>query len=535
MNRLLSFSINNFELMDQMNDSLFRKVRIRAFASGDNAHTLPVSEDVLRRGAKTIYDKPIVWKYDKYFDDATTHEKDEVPCGFVKESEDNPIIFEEDMGKTFIVINALIWVKYCGHLLRIFERDDMRKDVSIEIATIEKDHEEGEKPEITDFVVAGITILGEYVEPACKGCRADLLQFSIDKAEYLNSLEFAEGSIKIDNSKDSATNGTWSNPRRKLFNPISKATNRKALLKEAYLVGQFDTDNPEITKFKYPHHVIKDGKLVIHTRGVEAAFQRASQQGIVNGNVKAHLLRHYHELGLNIENFVEFGMTEEDFNLYFSGIKEGDNEMAEKENKEKMTQEDMAKEKEEMACDNKMAEKETEKEKMACDQKMADEPSQEDSNSKEKKVDDDDDDDDDDKEESKENMAKKIQVMAEENDKLKKENAAYMAKFEAMADYENLKKFKENTEKKMAQEEQMAKMEKVMSEIENKGVKMSDEEKKKLFAKQKEFATIEAWANFAKASVFDNVERLDGITSIGFAYNTTNTANDDFVDIWDKI
>lgn len=56
---------------------------------------------------------------------------------------------------------------------------------------------------------------------------------------------------------------------------------------------------------KYPHHVIKDGKLVVSISGVQAAFQRASQQGIVEGDVKAHLLRHYRELGLNEENFQE--------------------------------------------------------------------------------------------------------------------------------------------------------------------------------------------------------------------------------------
>ena len=60
---------------------------------------------------------------------------------------------------------------------------------------------------------------------------------------------------------------------------------------------------------KYPHHVIKNGELVIHKDGLEAAFQRASQQGIVNGGIKAHLLRHYRELGLNTENFSEFNMT----------------------------------------------------------------------------------------------------------------------------------------------------------------------------------------------------------------------------------
>ena len=54
MNNVLKFSVNNIELVDKIEKSLFRKVKIKAFATGENAHTLPIEEDVLRRGAKTI-------------------------------------------------------------------------------------------------------------------------------------------------------------------------------------------------------------------------------------------------------------------------------------------------------------------------------------------------------------------------------------------------------------------------------------------------------------------------------------------------
>ena len=337
MNDVLKFSVNNIELIDKIEKSLFRKVKIKAFATGENVHTLPIEEDVLRRGAKTIYNKPILWKYNKYFDDAMGHEKDEVPCGFVPESENNPVKFEKDKGRVYIVIQALLWTKYCGRLIEIFERDDMKKDVSVEIAVIEDEEVISDKPKIQDFVIAGITLLGEFINPACKGCEAELLEFSESKERYLNEMKFENDSITIDNSKESAVDGEWSNPRRKLFNPISKATNSKALLKEAYLIGDYTTDEPEITKFKYPHHVIRDGKLVLHQRGLEAAFQRAAQQDIVRGDIKSHLLRHYRELGLSVENFSEFSINEEDFNLYFANdLKEsvGDLDMAEEEKKE---------------------------------------------------------------------------------------------------------------------------------------------------------------------------------------------------------
>ena len=183
MENTLVFSVNNIQLMDNIEKSLFRKVKIKAFATGENCHTMPIEEDTLKRGAKTIYNKPILWKYNKYFDDAMGHEKDEVPCGFVPETNDNPIRFETDKGRLYIVIYALLWTKYCGKLIDIFERDNNKKDVSVEIAVIEDEENNfSSKPKIKDFVIAGITLLGEMVNPACKGCEAELLEFSENKS-----------------------------------------------------------------------------------------------------------------------------------------------------------------------------------------------------------------------------------------------------------------------------------------------------------------------------------------------------------------
>lgn len=292
---------------------MFRKARIKAFASGENTNTLPVDEDVLRRGAKTIYNKPILWKYNPYFDDAEGHEEDEVPCGFVPEI-NNPIEFErEPDGRLFIVINAYIWTRYSGRLMDIIKRDGFKKSVSIEMLVVDKDNS-GIKTKILDFVITGITILGEWVNPACKGAELEMLEFSEAKAQF----DEARG-IKIDNSKDSAVDGSWSAPRRgKLFKPIVDASNTASLFNEAYLVNESVEKDSTMAQHKYPHHVIKNGTLVVHKGGLQAAFSRASQQGIVSGKVKAHLLKHYRELGLDTSNFAEFGISKEDFEMYFS-------------------------------------------------------------------------------------------------------------------------------------------------------------------------------------------------------------------------
>lgn len=114
--------------------------------------------------------------------------------------------------------------------------------------------------------------------------------------------------ITIDNNKESAVNSSeWENPESKLYGKILGLKNSKSLVDEAYLIVESGWEKSPSAHLKYPHHKIKDNKLVLDIKGVESAFQRASAQGIVSGSVKSHLLRHYKELELNVSNFSEKG------------------------------------------------------------------------------------------------------------------------------------------------------------------------------------------------------------------------------------
>ena len=114
----------------------------------------------------------------------------------------------------------------------------------------------------------------------------------------------SEVNIQIDNKKEAAINGqSWDNPGKSLYGPIMEASNKASLVKEAYLVVEDGWEDAPSEHLKYPHHEVKDGKLVLNVAGVKAAFARASQQDIVNGAVKKHLERHYRELGLSMDNF----------------------------------------------------------------------------------------------------------------------------------------------------------------------------------------------------------------------------------------
>lgn len=554
----LNFSVNKVSF-EEAKESRFSKAVIHAFADGPNAHTWPISTEVLKRSSHSIYDIPILCKYSEFVDDFLGHEEDEVPIGFIKEDTNtykNPIIFEEaEDGRTFIVINGLIWNKYSGNAIEVLKRDDMKKSVSVEIE-ITKGQVIDEKIQVEEFVLNGITILGDFVTPAVKDANI-LLEFSKDKKYYLS--KFSDSKIQIDNSKEKSVSGVWKNPRRKLFVPISNASNSKELLKEAYLVNDGSYENPEISKMKYPHHVIKDGVLVIHEDGLKAAFKRAKQQGIFEGNIKNHIERHYKELGLSKENFETFGIEKEDFDLYFSNslskesageetmqdeLKdiygfEGSN--VECENPDVKCEENVecaedVKCEETVKCEDDVMEDASCPEGVNCantDVKCEDdeEENKEDEKQKEEKEEKTEEDEnvEDEEEMSFAEAKAKISEMSETIDKLQSENTAYMARIQEMSDYEDLKKFKADTIEKEKREEEMSKMEKIMSDIESRGVSMTEESKKELMSKYGEFESMDAWSNFVKAQVFDKCENVG---FMGFALPFTEKK---YESVWDRI
>lgn len=136
--------------------------------------------------------------------------------------------------------------------------------------------------------------------------------------------------LKINNNKEQAiSSGKWKDPGAKLYDQLLNAfycdgdipTDTKELereikdgkylqwndfLKEAYLVAPVKgiKNSPYgVTPYsrsgcKYPHHVIRNGELVVSIPGLKAAYSRAKQMGVFSGDLRAHLERHYKELGI---------------------------------------------------------------------------------------------------------------------------------------------------------------------------------------------------------------------------------------------
>ena len=189
----LEFAVDGFEFED-VKDARFAKGIIYAFADGENAHTHPIETKVLIDCANSVYDIPLVCRYNGFTDDFMSHEADETPIGFIKETSptySNPIVFEKHTdGRTFLVIKALIWKKYAKDAVRVFKNSEGKKAVSVEI-TITKGEEIDGKVRVDEFVLDGITVLGDFVKPAVKDARIQV-EFAQDKTDYLNGLKFAD-------------------------------------------------------------------------------------------------------------------------------------------------------------------------------------------------------------------------------------------------------------------------------------------------------------------------------------------------------
>lgn len=188
MTEKLIFSIENAEMVNENPNSHFAVLSLDFFASGENLHEMYVSEDTLMRTADGIKNCPLVWKYDERLDDIYTHDKDEVPCGFVPENSKVESRKLPD-GRTMLSVVAYVWKRYTGEILSFFKRDGGKKPVSVEMSVYKTKLLENGLTEILDYKYEAITILGSLVTPAIPLANASVLSFSQIKEEYKKDVE----------------------------------------------------------------------------------------------------------------------------------------------------------------------------------------------------------------------------------------------------------------------------------------------------------------------------------------------------------
>ena len=102
--------------------------------------------------------------------------------------------------------------------------------------------------------------------------------------------------MKIKNSREYSIDGKWSKPGSSFYDNLMEEDNWRSLINEAFLVSNDDIKNTEedSTTFagsgcKYPHHVIRNGKLVVHAEELEPPILELNKWECIVGKLKSIL------------------------------------------------------------------------------------------------------------------------------------------------------------------------------------------------------------------------------------------------------
>lgn len=230
-------------------------------------------------------------------------------------------VCEDGIDREFLVCEGLLWNKF-SNCINIFERDSKKSEsMELDPNSISGYWRNGYYY-YTDAKFEGVCVLGDNVIPAMVGASVEKFSSSNIKEQLREMLDefnkyFSSGQfikkedigtgekVEIDNSKDSANmTGSWGEvDKTKLRNDILKASNYKSLVKEAYLIVEDGWEDAPSQHLKYPHHEIKNGKLIVHKDGCQTALSFLNKNDASNTKAKNHLKKHYRELGLDTSNF----------------------------------------------------------------------------------------------------------------------------------------------------------------------------------------------------------------------------------------
>ena len=197
--------------LNELNQTQFLPIKLRCFSDGLTKHGYLFTLDSIKEAAFTLNGKPLLWKYDFFADDAAGHETDEVPCGFIPENAKASYVYDKEYDKTFVEIDAYLWVKYAEKLVEIFKRTDGVKDVSVELLLYQSsvDADDLNITICEKYCFAGVTILGEAVTPAVEGATATVLSFADEQSEFECAKQAFEKQLNNSYQKE-PVNGSFS-------------------------------------------------------------------------------------------------------------------------------------------------------------------------------------------------------------------------------------------------------------------------------------------------------------------------------------
>ena len=274
-------------------------------SSATNCHNLNISEEVLRRDAKTILGNFLVAKLQ--FGDASTHLPSEIIYGyFPKEQE---IEFEEtDDGVVKAWAYCVISKQYAKEFNDIFNKENYR-NTSVEMTVeLPEGQDEGD---VISFDIYALTCLGLKVKGSCPDAMMTMIRFSEQDADSyfakihkdrLTDLEnFAkedkEMTYKIDKSKEAMSDADWSDvDKTALRNKIMVASNRDKLVKAVYALVLDGWEEAPSEKLKYPLMMLEGDTFIYNRNALASALSYAKKEN--EATVVSKIEKIYKDLGL---------------------------------------------------------------------------------------------------------------------------------------------------------------------------------------------------------------------------------------------
>lgn len=549
MTHKMKFAVEDIHLLDdeQIDKSQFSLLRVDAFATGKSLHDTFVTEETLRETAKTILQKPFVFEMDSRFDDLGTHSDKEIAGGFVPHN--SRLDFKKlDDGRVMLSCDVLIWKRYSNNLIEYFQRDGGKKGVSVEIEVFEtREDKESGLLELCNFAFQAITGLGDLISPAIPNAQA-VMAFSkeYEEAYELEFGRYDDLSFKIPSSvKSAAQQGL------ELRSKFGRGGTSVGLATARYLVKN-DTATPEkvrhIAKY-FPRHVAianlddkeSNGWIAYQLWGGDAG-RRWSTSLVKKMNELDDKKMSYFADEKNIDENENLQNSDEetivvDNYLGIDSQNEGntetggqENNMAEKDEKEKEVVEEKEFNYAELFADEKFAEMFAEVEEDEEDEEREETEKESYAKAKEEFA-------------SGKNpaavmsamysamkrMSKRFAAMKEKMAKKDEDNKVYLAENEDLK-----KRFAEQEEK----EKEMA-VSDFMKDMSAK-VEMSEEQSNEMKEKAKEYsyAQLDAWKNEVKAFAFDFKPKIQNeedksIVTYALPFNSFETPQT--TNVWDNL
>ena len=265
----------------------FSIYRTTFLSTKKNFHNLNISEEVLRRDAKSILGNFLVAKIDGF--DAGSHSPSEKIFGYYPKEQE--IIFEEyedDVEGKIVTASAYAVVsKLYGRALTNIFTSVNKRNGSVEM-TVDTDNDD--ENNVTGFNIYGLTCLGMTIKGSCPDANMTVVRFSEDDAEsffkdktdnFALLKQFAKDrqynmaeskTYKIDKSKEAMSTDDWSNvDKTAMRNKIMDAANRDTLVKSVYLDVREGWQDAPSSGLKYPIMELKGDTFVYNRNALSAA------------------------------------------------------------------------------------------------------------------------------------------------------------------------------------------------------------------------------------------------------------------------